>query len=105
VQCSFKPIQDFLPRKVNTQEKNLNVPYITNSAEEYVKLNPSVRTETDTERVVADALRQRALVEATRKAIIERNKSENSLLRPTISDNLFGDFSGGGISSNNPIVS
>lgn len=101
VQCSFKPIQDFLPRKVNTQEKNLNLPYITNSAEKYVELNPGIRTETDTERAAADARRKRALVEATRKAIIERNKSENSLLRRAVSDNLFDDFSGGGTASNN----
>lgn len=36
VQCSFKPIQDFLPRKIN--EFNTNVPFITNPKEKYVSL-------------------------------------------------------------------
>lgn len=36
VQCSFKPIQDFLPRRIN--ENNLDVPFITKSDNMYVSL-------------------------------------------------------------------
>jgi hypothetical protein len=36
VQCSFKPIQDFVPRRVN--DANLNVPFMTNSEEDYLSL-------------------------------------------------------------------
>jgi hypothetical protein len=37
VQCSFKPIQDFLPRREN--QFNTNVPFITDYREEYLKIN------------------------------------------------------------------
>jgi hypothetical protein len=50
VQCSFKPIQDFLPRREN--KSNLNVPFITDSTDnkEYVSLKNYVsRTLTDAE--------------------------------------------------------
>jgi hypothetical protein len=48
VQCSFKPIQDFLPRRVN--DSHLNVPFITKAGENYVDLeNNNVRTATDVE--------------------------------------------------------
>jgi hypothetical protein len=36
VQCSFKPIQDFLPRRVN--EDNLNIPFMTDSGKDYLSL-------------------------------------------------------------------
>jgi hypothetical protein len=36
VQCSFKPIQDFVPRRLN--DANLNVPFMTNSEEDYLSL-------------------------------------------------------------------
>lgn len=36
VQCGFKPIQDFLPRRIN--EYNTNVPFITDYADNYVSL-------------------------------------------------------------------
>jgi hypothetical protein len=48
VQCSFKPIQDFLPRREN--KSNLNVPFITDSKDnkEFVSLKDYVnRTLTD----------------------------------------------------------
>jgi hypothetical protein len=39
VQCSFKPIQDFVPRRVNAvDDANLNIPFITNSEEDYLSL-------------------------------------------------------------------
>jgi hypothetical protein len=50
VQCSFKPIQDFLPRREN--KSNLNVPFITDSKDkkEFVSLKNYVsRTSTDAE--------------------------------------------------------
>ena len=36
VQCSFKPIQDFLPRRIN--KYNTNVPFFTNPKEDYLSL-------------------------------------------------------------------
>lgn len=46
VQCSFKPIQDFIPRRVN--DDNLNVPFMTKAEENYVSLdNTFVRKVTD----------------------------------------------------------
>jgi hypothetical protein len=36
VQCSFKPIQDFLPRRIN--DANLNVPFMTDSGKDYLSL-------------------------------------------------------------------
>jgi hypothetical protein len=36
VQCTFKPIQDFVPRRVN--DANINVPFMTNSEEDYLSL-------------------------------------------------------------------
>lgn len=38
VQCSFKPIQDFLPRRINEELDNINIPFITDSKEAYVSL-------------------------------------------------------------------
>ena len=46
VQCSFKPIQDFIPRRIN--DDNLNVPFMTKAEENYVSLdNTFVRKVTD----------------------------------------------------------
>lgn len=46
VQCSFKPIQDFLPRRIN--DTHLDVPFITKAGENYVSLeNTFVRKVTD----------------------------------------------------------
>jgi hypothetical protein len=45
VQCSFKPIQDFLPRKIN--EENKTVPYISSNSN---YMNPDYTVPTDTER-------------------------------------------------------
>ena len=54
VQCSFKPIQDFLPRRVN--DSHLNVPFITKAGENYVDLeNNNVRTATDVEQAQINA--------------------------------------------------
>ena len=36
VQCSFKPIQDFLPRRIN--DSYLNVPFITDSNKDYLQI-------------------------------------------------------------------
>lgn len=36
VQCNFRPIQDFLPRRIN--EFNVNVPFMTNYEQDYVSL-------------------------------------------------------------------
>lgn len=36
VQCSFKPIQDFVPRRIN--DANENVPFMTDSAEDYLSI-------------------------------------------------------------------
>jgi hypothetical protein len=36
IQCSFKPIQDFVPRRIN--DDNQNVPFMTNSAEDYLSI-------------------------------------------------------------------
>jgi hypothetical protein len=38
VQCNFKPIQDILPRRINEQVENINVPFITDAKESYVSL-------------------------------------------------------------------
>lgn len=38
VQCSFKPIQDFLPRRINEELDNTNIPFITDTKESYVSL-------------------------------------------------------------------
>ena len=37
VQCSFKPIQDFVPRRIN--DDNLNVPFITDGAQDYLSID------------------------------------------------------------------
>lgn len=39
VQCSFKPIQDFLPRRIN--DTNLNVPFMTDSDKDYLQVQPA----------------------------------------------------------------
>jgi hypothetical protein len=40
VQCTFKPIQDFLPRRIN--KDNVNVPFMTDSTEEFLSLKGSI---------------------------------------------------------------
>ena len=46
VQCNFKPIQDFLPRRINGT--HLNVPFITDPKKNYISLeNNNVRTPID----------------------------------------------------------
>lgn len=44
VQCSFKPIQDFLPRRENSD--NRNIPFITQQDDNYVIIRPTVELET-----------------------------------------------------------
>ena len=39
VQCSFKPIQDFVPRRLN--DDNTNVPFMTKQSENYLKIQGS----------------------------------------------------------------
>lgn len=44
VQCGFKPIQDFLPRRENSD--NRNIPFITQQDDNYVIIRPTVELET-----------------------------------------------------------
>jgi hypothetical protein len=61
VQCSFKPIQNFVPRRVNAvDDVNLNIPFITNSEEDYLSLegynqiiDPARLLRVETERATA----------------------------------------------------
>lgn len=52
VQCSFKPIQDFLPRRVN--EYNTNVPFLTNYKEDYVSLEDHPTMIANKDRITKD---------------------------------------------------
>jgi hypothetical protein len=48
VQCGFKPIQDFLPRRENSDIDNRNIPFITkqDGKDEYVKIMPILGLDT-----------------------------------------------------------
>lgn len=52
VQCSFKPIQDFLPRRIN--EYNTNVPFLTNYKEDYVSLEDHPTMIANKDRITKD---------------------------------------------------
>jgi hypothetical protein len=79
VQCSFKPIQDFLPRRVT--DKNPNVPYITNSTKDYVKIDEDpVQL-----RKRQEEARRAELIESLTRNIRPRSPIEfNPLLRNSI---------------------
>ncbi len=46
VQCGFKPIQDFVPRRENSEIANRNIPFITKQSDEYINIRPTLGLDT-----------------------------------------------------------
>lgn len=76
VQCTFKPIQDFLPRRANMY--NTNTPYVTKQGEEYTSISEGFRINTDT--LVARAIsttvsQEESEMDPSEPGLFTRNRS------------------------------
>jgi hypothetical protein len=80
VQCSFKPIQDFVPRRIN--KDNINVPFITDQAKNYTSLEGYTNTITTVNKTEIDNAVERLIKnQYTPKGLPKRENNESIILR------------------------
>jgi hypothetical protein len=80
VQCSFKPIQDFVPRRIN--QDNINIPFITDQAKDYTSLEGYKNTVTTVNKSVINSEVEKLFKnQYTPKGLPKRENIESNVLR------------------------
>ena len=80
VQCSFKPIQDFVPRRIN--QDNINVPFITDQAKDYTSLEGFDNKTTSVNKAAIDSAVEKLFKnQYTPRGLPKRENTESNILR------------------------